>query len=145
MVVAFTLPTIRLTALDSDSAPSIERVVTNPAGTASGNQSQDSSALTVTFITDLRGRSYRGRNYLPGMPNEATVNGSSWSVVKAAAMADCYDALRTLLIAEAFSHVVASRYHNGVRRTVGVATGVTQYRGNTKIAVQRRRIAGTGA
>jgi hypothetical protein len=40
----------------------------NQAGGVSGESNPNNVAMCVSFRTSLRGRSYRGRNYVPGIP-----------------------------------------------------------------------------
>jgi len=143
---AYNLPTIKATALDSDSAPSVTRVTTlQPTGQKAGAMLATSSAMVVSFLTDNRGRSYRGRNYVPGLIATELLDVSHFSVVIAGAMQNAYTALQTVVGGAGFDHVVISRRHDNAPRVTGVTTPVVAYQAKQAIASQRRRNAAVGA
>lgn len=105
----------------------------------------NNAALVVSHHTALRGRSYRGRTYLAGIPtgqlaNSATVT-TEYQGYTLAAWTNYIDGLEAL----GGNFVIASRQLNGVRRTTGVATPVTGYSIDLRLDSQRRRLEGRGA
>ena len=136
---------IKATALDSDSAPSVELPAGAPlAGTLAGDSVPNNAALAVSFYTDQRGRSYRGRNYVPGLSAGNLASTSTFATAVLAGLLAAYVELPTALGSVGAEHAVLSRQHNGAPRTTGVATPVTAYGGNVQIDSQRRRLAGRG-
>jgi hypothetical protein len=81
------------------------------------------NAFCVRFTTGRRGRSYRGRNYIPGVP-ESRVAGGRVSSVFADLMVAAYtilDGYGDLFGAE---WSVVSRYADGAPRAFGISTPV---------------------
>lgn len=135
----------KATDLTTATGPISNLTFTGPNdGSASGAGVSNQDAMCVTFNTAKRGRSYRGRNYVPALPVGARVNGTLWTGTVAGVWTATYDDLKIRTLAGGWTHVVLSRQEGSIRRTVGVATPVTSYRANTPIATQRRRIIGRG-
>lgn len=138
------LTAIKVTDLETQFAPGIEYVTGLPAaGGAASEIMPNNVTVATTFLTDLRGRSYRGRNYFVGITTDA-VNGNSISSVTAGLFQDMYAALPTYLDPEDGDHVVVSRYSGNAPRVTGVTTPVTGYRTEQTIDSQRRRLPGRG-
>jgi len=108
-------------------------------------------SLTISFRTALRGRSFRGRNYVVGMVEAQTIGANT---VDSAVIADwitCYEELLTIAASNATAWVVVSRFSgvdgNGdpIPRVAGVTTPI-----NSVVIVdnvvdsQRRRLPGRG-
>lgn len=130
--------------LSSQFAPSYELpIVTNAAGTATGDAYPNNVANVVSLLTTLRGRAFRGRSYMVGMA-ESWGSGSSILVVTATLLANTYNALQTSLTGSGMSLAVGSRQLNGVPRAIGVATPVSSFRVDTILDSQRRRLPGRG-
>lgn len=96
-------------------------------------------AGVVSLMTAYRGRSFRGRIYFSGIP-ESLVSGNTLDATWAAAASDFTSGLRTLSLSN-IDLAVCSRVHNGVKRTVGIVTPVTDYFVNRHVDSQRRRTA----
>jgi hypothetical protein len=134
--------TIECTSLESANAPFVLRQL-DPAipgginGTPVGNQ----RVLCVSFRTDLRGRNYRGRNYLSGIVESNLANPNNVTTVHAAAWVTAFEAIQnTLATEEGWTQCVVSRFLNKQPRAVGLATDVTTYTVNTQLDTQRRRM-----
>jgi len=117
-------------------------------GTLPGNCS-----LAVSFRTALRGRSFRGRNYVVGIPIEEM---SSIDQVTGAYLGLCktaYEDFLSVISAAEWTWVIASRFsgvdpdtHDPIPRVAGVTTPVTTVIVvDTVIDSQRRRLTGRGA
>lgn len=150
---AVSLTKIRGTSHDSSLGAGIEyttglpEAATGPADGAPGNV-----APCISFKTGLRGRSFRGRNYIVGVPMEeldhATLD-SGWM----AAVTGAYNDLPSLLEPASAVWVVASRFegvdpvtHKPIPRDTGVATPVTSAAfADNKSDSQRRRLPGRGS
>lgn len=143
---SLSMPEIYAVSLETASSPTRSKFdMVHLTGQVPTAPVQDNVAMCVSFYTDSRGRSYRGRNYVPGIPASYLATPSAFATVPTANVGVVYEALATLLEATAFSHVVISRQNGGVPLAVGNTTRVTGYVAKTKIATQRRRIAGTGS
>jgi len=120
-----------------------ERSMTIP-GEVSGITVSNNVTTVVTFETGLAGRSFRGRNYIPGinqsnLTNSVTV-GAAWTALLLVA----YNNLSTYVGGGGWSHCVVSRYSNGAARDPGIATEIIGYSSDGFIDSQRRRLAGRG-
>lgn len=126
---------------DTASSPSSVRVVSptipgtnvNPAVTAG-------TALCATLRTDLRGRNYRGRMYLAGLPrtemNDAVSTGTGILAQIIAALM----ALKTVIEGLGAVWVVVSKWLNKVPRAGGTKTPITAVSIDQYVDSQRRRL-----
>lgn len=136
---------IKVTDLSSDSAPTFEKPVTAPTDGAVASASVPNNvAMVVSFLTANRGRSYRGRNYVMGVPSADLDTNTSFESSSCAAVQLDYEQLQLALAGAGFEHVVLSRFNAGAERAVGVSTAVETYRANTPVGTQRRRVTGHG-
>lgn len=138
------LQNVTATDLTTDSGPIITN--TEQAGALGSvvNQSVPNNvAVVASFRSLLRGRSYRGRNYVPGI--STTLQASPTAVTTAAAIAinTAYGLLNGYFVDPMF-HAILSRFHNKAPRAVGVVTPVEAYITNANFDSQRRRLAGRG-
>lgn len=92
-------------------------------------------APCISFKTANRGRSFRGRNYLIGLPN-SFVAGNHMAADWMANMVEAYQALNAAVASQGFAHVVVSRFSGstivgGIKvptpRVTGLSTAVTTY------------------
>jgi hypothetical protein len=143
---------IALTSMDSITGPQVT-IVPSPAlaGLNLGAQMPNNISLTVSFRTALRGRSFRGRNYVVGFV-EAQIAGNEVNGVDAQNWADAYNAIPGAIAGTTYAWVVASRFSgtdaNGdpIPRVTGIATPVTTALVvDTVVDSQRRRLPGRGA
>lgn len=136
---------IKLTDLTTAFSPVINHSFATPGiGAATPPEVPNNCCMVVSFGTLNRGRSYRGRNYIPALPIASQVTGTLWSAAVAAVWTAAYQALPPLIASYGWEHVVLSRFNGGSRRTVGVATRVTSYQAKEPIGTQRRRVIGHG-
>lgn len=105
-------------------------------GTAVPNQ----VAMTVTFLTGVAGRSFRGRNYVAGLPAGTLADQRTWDTGETGAIQAIYEGFDGALPAADSEHVVLSRQALGNPRETGVATPVIGYRANPQVYTQRRRL-----
>lgn len=102
-------------------------------------------SFSVSFRTASRGRSFRGRNYIPAM-RSIMLNGDAVTTSQRDAWLQDY---RCLLPGGTYdpltcSWVVVSRYENGQPRTQGIVTPITQVVAVTdNLGSQRRRLLGS--
>lgn len=102
------LARVQLRDLRTANQPLREAIVNSP-GTGAGDLLVRAAAVNVTLRTNLAGRSFRGRSYVPGF-NEAQ-NGADGTIAPAAsAAADAFiTAIRTAATARGHTLAVASR------------------------------------
>lgn len=133
------------TSQESSSAPSIDLPITPPMSGGAGDPSTANNVTLVTsFLTALRGRSYRGRVYTPGLPQSDLGTSTTFLTAAATAMTAAYAAINAALTVAGAAHTVISTRTAGAPRVTGVATPVTSYRTETFADSQRRRLAGRG-
>lgn len=108
-------------------------------------------SFTISFRTALRGRSYRGRNYIVGL-GASQVAGNNMVLGYADAFVTAYEALFALATAEGCTWVVVSRYSGvdpvtkkPIPRAAGVVTPITTVLYvDLVVDSQRRRLPGRG-
>lgn len=140
---AYTLREVFVTDWSSATAPTAQSSNQLPANGLNLDQGVPGNvALVVAFRSAGRGRSSRGRNYVPGMV-EGNVAGNTFSQATVDAVVTAYEVLfDTDNIG--WQHVVYSQQANGALRPSGVAVPVTQYTADLFVDSQRRRLAGRG-
>lgn len=145
---------IELAARLLDTASSIGAsvsIVPPVSGGVVGEQLPNNVTYTISFKTGLTGRSFRGRNYVPGLGLDA-VNGNSIAAATRTGLLAFYTELKARALTNGTPWVVVSRY-SGVNpttgkpipRAVGVTTevqSITTY--DNTVDSQRRRLPGRG-
>lgn len=97
-------------------------------------------ASVVSLYTVLRGKSYRGRTYIPGIPaNYQTAESNTMATGDVAAVLSEYNALTSRLAPVLAKQAVLSRKHGGVKRLIAVGTPVTSRTMQNTFETQRRR------
>lgn len=102
--------------------------------------------IAVSFRTGVAGRSFRGRNYISGIPN-STIN---INVLSGTFGVDITDAYNLLLVGGGalpanWVWVVTSYFTGGAPRAVGLTTPIMQaILTDTVVDSQRRRLPGRG-
>lgn len=114
-------------------------------GALSGIALPNNVSFTITFITALRGRSFRGRNYWPAV-TESDVTGNRLSEARAGQIRNIYTFMvGASEISSDWTWGVFSRYQNKIQRTVGVFTACQSARyADLTVDSQRRRLPGRG-
>ena len=120
-------------------------------GGVGGGAAPNNATFTVSFKTGLTGRSFRGRNYVPGIPDDARV-GNIIDADFITGLKVFYGDVRALASEHEAVWVVVSRFSGvdsdgkPIPRTTGVTTpilSVTTF--DNVIDSQRRRLPGRGA
>jgi hypothetical protein len=138
----------KATSLVSSTAPSqIFTHSPNAGGVSDASGPPNNVALAMKNTTAKRGKSYRGRNFLMGIPNSAL--DSDRDLVTNTFIGDLLDAYDDfmndmVLFDPNIVHVVCSRQEGGVRRTTGVRTPVNAVSINNVLDSQRRRLTDRG-
>jgi hypothetical protein len=140
-----TLAIIRATSLETEIAPGVEYVPTaSNAGTNAGSTLPYNCAMCLSLHTNLRGRSYRGRIFVPGCVENDQDN-SVWSTSIITAWGNWYTYWDYLDVSgEPYALSVVSRYNHKVQRFIGIHENVTSVAVNRYVASQRRRLPGRG-
>lgn len=140
---------LNLIVLDAlDSASGLHKEYTSgwtPAGSGAGSAAPGNITSSVKLSTGLRGRSFRGRFYWPGL-GTAFINGNQLNTGVATAIQTSANLLRTNLAAGSPSDrlVVTSYRTGGSWRTTAVSTEVTAASTHANVDSQRRRLSGRG-
>lgn len=139
---------LKLTLLGSDTDPVVEINHATPvAGANVGSPLPNGSTFCIQFKTLKRGRSFRGRNYVPGLTVTMTTDANHVVDTWAGDMVTAYEELLDpAFYTSDWTWVVASRQEDGVVRTTGETTPVyaVGYHDLT-IDSQRRRLPGRGS
>lgn len=136
---------VQATDLNTGSSPVAFSTAGLPvAGGVSGAALTNQVAMVISFKTVKRGRSYRGRNYVPSIPPGSIVSTTQWTAAALTAYGTAYQNMAAAMALIGWTWVVLSRQIDGVRRTVGAAEPVTSHIPRAAIGTQRRRIIGHG-
>lgn len=116
----------------------------NPDGGVGFGSLPGNCAICVSFRTNFRGRSYRGRNFVAGLP-ETEVTGNTVATATVNGIQAAYGNLPTSISSFPWEHTVVSRYLNGAPRVAGASTPITSYViVDPFVDSQRRRLTGRG-
>lgn len=116
----------------------------NPAGVVGSPSLPSNVALCVSMRSAGRGRSSRGRNYIPGM-TESKTTGNEVVAATVAGLEASYNGIRSLAFTAPWVHVVVSRFTAGAPRAAGVVFPVTSCKiVDPFVDSQRRRLTGRG-
>lgn len=126
---------------ESDNAPSTTTVVSPVVpGTIGTPPTATNAALCATLRTDNRGRSYRGRMYLGGLPSASLSSAILWGTTTIANILTALSALKTAIEALGAIWVVVSHYTNKAPRAQGLKTPITAIAADQYVDSQRRRL-----
>lgn len=130
---------IHLRSLDAENGAVFDQPLT-AVGTNGTSGVANQVSMTVSFLTGIAGRSYRGRNYVAGLPTAALADQRNWNATYIGRLLEDYQTMDLALPAVDSEHVVISRFQGGETRSPGVATPVIGYRPNRPVYTQRRRL-----
>jgi len=129
----------------NDHAPSVNSDLSFPfPGAINSPTVAPQVAAVVTTRTQDRGRSFRGRNYVPGIPTSALSAPGSLGSTAAAALLAAWGALSDVESLTSTVHVVDSHFSGGSARSSGVTTPIIEYTMDLPLDTQRRRSVGRG-
>lgn len=140
---AVTLNNVSATDLTIQGGPQQSVNVGTP-GTSGTVPEANSICVVASLRTPLRGRSYRGRCYVPGIPSESRSTPTDVQSAFATNLAAAFGTLGGNTAALGFPVVVASRQHNGVVTNPATTQDVTSYVVDVHMDNQRRRLFGRG-
>jgi len=136
---------VKVTDLTTVSSPVVVSTLGLPVnGSVGGAALTNQVAMVMSFKTALRGRSFRGRNYIPSLPPADLASTTEWANTPLTNFAAAYSTGLSANVPAVDTHVVLSRFNGGALRSIGVATPVTVYIARAAIGTQRRRIIGHG-
>lgn len=128
----------------SESAPAIDHAVTPTPGGVASPSVQNNVTWCVKFNTAGRGKSFRGRNYVPGIPQES-VAANEVGAGYAGSLVSVYNGLAGAVDLSGFAHVVVSHFTAGAPRVAGLVSAVTSCSySDLVVDSQRRRLPGRG-
>jgi hypothetical protein len=146
LVDDLSLTEVYLVDRSSDTGPTVTHTDGLPlVGLQATTPPPNNVAFCISFRSAGRGRSSRGRNYVPGIRGNQ-ITDCVLSSGDANAIRDAYQALPTYLTESEVTWVIASQFHNGAPRPSGgllipVTTAVYTDR---VVDSQRRRLPGRG-
>jgi len=145
---AVSLIRIELTDLTGPTGPAVSFTAGLPdPGLNVGEPAASNVAPAISFRTGSRGRSFRGRNFISGIP-EAGISGNIVAGVVLDNLTDAYNQLAVDTLAGGFTWVVVSRFsgvdpvtHDPIPRVAGVTTPIlsAEFTDNV-VDSQRRRL-----
>lgn len=140
------------TLLDAVDGFVVNNEVTPPVtGSDNGDPAPNQIAYTITFKTNSRGRSFRGRNYIAGLNSNVLATANTVTTDFRTGLLDYYSAVRAYALDGDALMVVASRFSGvdgdgkPIPRTTGVTTPITSFgTQDVNVDTQRRRSLGRG-
>ena len=115
-------------------------------GGVSGEAAPNNVAACVSLRTGMAGRSGRGRNYLPGIPNSAITLNTLDSTFMSNIITINLDMIGAGTFSAGWQWVVLSRYNAGVLRANGIGIPITStVFSSPYVASMRSRAVGHGA
>lgn len=140
------LQRIICTDLTTETAPRLDTTIAPPinGGWTTSPSTPNNTAIVATFRTALRGRSYRGRMFIPGCVQEVQQE-SYLSPAAVTGLTTIVTSLRRFALGSLFADLVIVSYmSHGAWRTAGVATEVETVGINSRLGTVRRRMPGYG-
>lgn len=140
-----TLRAVRTTDLTTASGAVVE---TAPGSTTAGGVAEialpNNVAAVVTHRTAQRGRSFRGRSYIPGLPSGDEDTSTDATLSEIASLVASFVTLASILSTFGTDLGVLSNFSGGAPRTTGLFTKYTSHDANSAFDSQRRRLLGRG-
>jgi hypothetical protein len=143
----WTAEKIHITDLSSSSGASFDWITGTSSNLPIAGGSPDftvsaQEALVTTLRTANRGRSYRGRNYWPGLVDTQMTAGATQIATTRVAAQQTFVSNLKAAINSVYPNglVVVSRHTGGSPRVTGVTTPVTSLDTNNLVDTQRRRV-----
>lgn len=137
---------VRAVSMNSSTAPTAELTPASPVTGGINSSSQPGNvAWSVQFKTAARGRSARGRNYIPGIPASQLASMNTVASAWATNIVNGYLEILGTTYDFGADWVITSRFSGGSPRSSGVNTQVTSVSyADLYVDSQRRRLPGRG-
>jgi len=131
---------------ENQNAPShLLSVAPASQGTSATGGIALNSTVAVSFRTALRGRNFRGRWYVAGVPDVARFDSGSVSTAYSGSLLSAFTQLLNASLFPMGTLVIASKYFNKVARSTALLTPVTAIIVENLLDSMRRRLIGRGA
>ena len=135
---------IRATDQSSQTGLGMEVAIGGPkTGKVVSPSVPNNVCIAVKLVTSIRGRSHRGRFYVPGLV-KAQVTGNDLLGTTVSELKEYFENLITTQITGGAKLVIASRFTNKAPRVTGTYTDVTGAFVESTVDSQRRRLPGRG-
>jgi hypothetical protein len=146
LVTALTFREIYLTDLSSKTAPTATVTTGLPAqASVAQNSLPNNSAACISFRSAGRGRSSRGRNYIPAISEASVIGNSISAALQANLVAGYEDLMDAATYTDDWTWIVYSRFENGLPRAEALIAPVDAVVFTDNIIdSQRRRLPGRG-
>lgn len=146
MPTTLSLSGVKITDMASETGPVVDVSTGLPViGTNASPSLPNNVACVFTKRTALRGRSYRGRIYHPGLC-ESMVTGNTVLASQVTTNITAYNLLRSFTAnTKVWKLQVVSRRFEGADRLTGVTEPVTGFTSDGVVDSQRRRLPGRGS
>jgi len=143
----FSLNSIYLIAQDTATSPSLVYATGLPnVGDVNSPVIEPQTAPVIKFSTAARGRSGRGRNYVPGCPLSALASPGVVGATFKNALVAAYASLPTYVGPAGYGHAVVQHFENGAPLLLGFPRQVNGYSMvSDSVGTQRRRRIGIGS
>jgi len=139
---SYVLNSIVATDISVANGHQVTTVLTSDnAGTAGNSAAAANAAAVLSWRTANIGRSFRGRTYVGGVPQDGLLNAQALTTAAATSYATAGAALIDALEAAGYVLSVLSRFAAGVQRVTGLLTQIIEVVVDTKVDSQRRRTA----
>jgi len=140
-----TLTQVKLTDLTTNTAPVINWTTLLPQTATNTSPSMPNSVtVAITKRTILRGRSYRGRIFHPGLCEAQVLNNTIDPPTLVNLIAEYSEMISFVTPGASWAMVVISRQENNVPRVTGTDQGVISLSSDGVVDSQRRRLPGRG-
>lgn len=136
---------VKITDLTTESGPVYEmsRAVPVAGAIGSGERYPAQNSAVISWNTAQRGRSFRGRTYVPGL-RSTFCSGSTLTNAFINDLSTAFGNLKADLADAGYTLVIASLCNGKAWRTTGTFAAVTTFSVNPTVATQRRRLPGRG-
>jgi hypothetical protein len=137
---------VKVTDLTTDTSGTFTNFFPTPlAGSLTGGTSPANVAFVVKRLTAGRGRSSRGRVYVPGIARVSMPSTNLITSTLAGNLVSAWNILGTMMSSAGYQPVVISRQHNNAPRTTALIQNISGW-SYTDLTVdsQRRRLPGRG-
>lgn len=139
------LTQVKLTDLSTETAPVINHTALLPQTATNASPSMPNSVtVAITKRTVLRGRSFRGRIYHPGLVEAQVLNNTIDPPSLVNIIAEYSENIAFTTPGASWVMVVISRQTNNAPRVTGIDTGVLSLSSDGVVDSQRRRLPGRG-
>lgn len=129
----------------TETSPVVHVPVSPPTpGTNAAECLPANAAAVISWRTANRGRSGRGRMYVPGLTEGGNSNGINIAPTTQAAIATAAANLASFFAPALLTHVIISRFHNKLPRASGLSQPVVSNVVDDLWDSQRRRLGGRG-